>query len=77
MPRVYAVGDVTGGPQFTHSSWHDHRLFYDLTGTPLNLKLVLDALLLGVTAAGGWVVVRRLAFGENVPPNPSPPAPAP
>jgi pyruvate/2-oxoglutarate dehydrogenase complex dihydrolipoamide dehydrogenase (E3) component len=22
---VYAVGDVTGGPQFTHSSWDDHR----------------------------------------------------
>ncbi len=27
---VYAVGDVTGGPQFTHSSWDDHRLLYDL-----------------------------------------------
>jgi len=23
---VYAVGDVTGGPQFTHTSWDDHRL---------------------------------------------------
>jgi pyruvate/2-oxoglutarate dehydrogenase complex dihydrolipoamide dehydrogenase (E3) component len=22
---VYAVGDVTGGPQFTHASWDDHR----------------------------------------------------
>ncbi|HKB15743.1 MAG TPA: FAD-dependent oxidoreductase, partial [Planctomycetota bacterium] len=29
-PGVYAVGDVTGGPQFTHSSWDDHRLLYDL-----------------------------------------------
>jgi pyruvate/2-oxoglutarate dehydrogenase complex dihydrolipoamide dehydrogenase (E3) component len=30
---VYAVGDVTGGPQFTHTSWDDHRLLYDiLTG---------------------------------------------
>ncbi len=30
---VYAVGDVTGGPQFTHSSWDDHRLLFDiLTG---------------------------------------------
>ncbi len=29
-PGVHAVGDVTGGPQFTHSSWDDHRLLYDL-----------------------------------------------
>jgi pyruvate/2-oxoglutarate dehydrogenase complex dihydrolipoamide dehydrogenase (E3) component len=27
---VYAVGDVTGGPQFTHTSWDDHRILYDL-----------------------------------------------
>ncbi|MEZ4655219.1 MAG: mercuric reductase [Candidatus Eisenbacteria bacterium] len=27
---VYAVGDVTGGPQFTHSSWDDHRILLDL-----------------------------------------------
>jgi pyruvate/2-oxoglutarate dehydrogenase complex dihydrolipoamide dehydrogenase (E3) component len=26
---VYAVGDVTPGPQFTHSSWDDHRLLFD------------------------------------------------
>ena len=26
---VYAVGDVTGGPQFTHTSWDDHRRLYD------------------------------------------------
>jgi len=44
-----------------------------VAGTPFSLKLLLDALLLGVTAAGGWVVVRRLAFGENVPANPLPP----
>lgn len=44
-----------------------------LAGTPFNLKLVLDAVMLGVTAAGGWVMVRRLAFGENVPANPAPP----
>jgi pyruvate/2-oxoglutarate dehydrogenase complex dihydrolipoamide dehydrogenase (E3) component len=32
---VYAVGDVTGGPQFTHVSWDDHRLLYDvLLGRP-------------------------------------------
>jgi len=29
-PGVYAVGDVTGGPQFTHTSWDDHRRLYDL-----------------------------------------------
>lgn len=27
---VYAVGDITGGPQFTHSSWDDHRILYDI-----------------------------------------------
>ncbi len=27
---VYALGDVIGGPQFTHNSWDDHRILYDL-----------------------------------------------
>jgi pyruvate/2-oxoglutarate dehydrogenase complex dihydrolipoamide dehydrogenase (E3) component len=27
---VYGVGDVAGGPQFTHSSWDDHRILFDL-----------------------------------------------
>lgn len=27
---VYAVGDVTGEPQFTHVAWDDHRILYDL-----------------------------------------------
>jgi pyruvate/2-oxoglutarate dehydrogenase complex dihydrolipoamide dehydrogenase (E3) component len=32
---VYAVGDCTGGPQFTHASWDDHRLLFDvLVGRP-------------------------------------------
>lgn len=32
---VYAVGDVTGGPQFTHTAWDDHRLLLDvLDGRP-------------------------------------------
>jgi pyruvate/2-oxoglutarate dehydrogenase complex dihydrolipoamide dehydrogenase (E3) component len=32
---VYAVGDVTPGPQFTHASWDDHRILYDiLMGRP-------------------------------------------
>ena len=29
-PGTYALGDVTGGPQFTHTSWDDHRRLYDL-----------------------------------------------
>ncbi|MGH7659063.1 MAG: FAD-dependent oxidoreductase, partial [Gemmatimonadales bacterium] len=28
--EVYAVGDITGGPQFTHASWDDHRILFDL-----------------------------------------------
>ncbi|HET7753071.1 MAG TPA: mercuric reductase [Anaeromyxobacteraceae bacterium] len=32
---VFAVGDVTGGPQFTHTAWDDHRLVFDvLMGRP-------------------------------------------
>jgi pyruvate/2-oxoglutarate dehydrogenase complex dihydrolipoamide dehydrogenase (E3) component len=32
---VYAVGDCSGGPQFTHAAWDDHRLLYDvLMGRP-------------------------------------------
>jgi pyruvate/2-oxoglutarate dehydrogenase complex dihydrolipoamide dehydrogenase (E3) component len=27
--HVYAVGDVAGGPQFTHSSWDDHRILFE------------------------------------------------
>jgi pyruvate/2-oxoglutarate dehydrogenase complex dihydrolipoamide dehydrogenase (E3) component len=27
---IYAVGDVTPGPQFTHASWDDHRILFDL-----------------------------------------------
>lgn len=27
---VYAVGDVMGGAQFTHASWDDHRILFDL-----------------------------------------------
>lgn len=28
-PGVYAVGDVAGSPQFTHSSWDDHRILFE------------------------------------------------
>jgi pyruvate/2-oxoglutarate dehydrogenase complex dihydrolipoamide dehydrogenase (E3) component len=27
---VYAVGDCTGGPQFTHTAWDDHRILFDV-----------------------------------------------
>jgi pyruvate/2-oxoglutarate dehydrogenase complex dihydrolipoamide dehydrogenase (E3) component len=27
---VYAVGDVAGGPQFTHTAWDDHRRLFEL-----------------------------------------------
>lgn len=27
---VYAVGDCNGGPQFTHNSWDDHRILYEI-----------------------------------------------
>ncbi len=33
-PGVYAVGDVLGGPQFTHTSWDDHRRLFDLLVKP-------------------------------------------
>jgi pyruvate/2-oxoglutarate dehydrogenase complex dihydrolipoamide dehydrogenase (E3) component len=29
-PGVYAVGDVSGEPQFTHVAWDDHRILFDL-----------------------------------------------
>jgi pyruvate/2-oxoglutarate dehydrogenase complex dihydrolipoamide dehydrogenase (E3) component len=32
---IFAVGDCTGGPQFTHTAWDDHRILYDvLAGRP-------------------------------------------
>jgi pyruvate/2-oxoglutarate dehydrogenase complex dihydrolipoamide dehydrogenase (E3) component len=32
---IYAVGDCSGSPQFTHTAWDDHRLLFDvLTGRP-------------------------------------------
>lgn len=34
-PGVFAVGDCVPGPQFTHVSWDDHRVLYDvLLGRP-------------------------------------------
>lgn len=28
VPGIYALGDVKGGPQFTHVSWNDHLIVY-------------------------------------------------
>jgi pyruvate/2-oxoglutarate dehydrogenase complex dihydrolipoamide dehydrogenase (E3) component len=34
-PGIWAVGDCTGGPQFTHAAWDDHRLLFEiLAGRP-------------------------------------------
>jgi pyruvate/2-oxoglutarate dehydrogenase complex dihydrolipoamide dehydrogenase (E3) component len=33
-PGVYAVGDVLGGPQFTHTAWDDHRRLFDQLMSP-------------------------------------------
>lgn len=27
---MYAVGDCTGGLQFTHAAWDDHRILFDI-----------------------------------------------
>lgn len=35
---VYAVGDVTGGPQFTHTSWDDHRRLFSILTQRGNLE---------------------------------------
>jgi pyruvate/2-oxoglutarate dehydrogenase complex dihydrolipoamide dehydrogenase (E3) component len=36
---VYAVGDVTGGAQFTHATWDDHRLLFEvLNGRPARAR---------------------------------------
>jgi pyruvate/2-oxoglutarate dehydrogenase complex dihydrolipoamide dehydrogenase (E3) component len=45
---VFAVGDVTPGPQFTHASWDDHRLLFDhLMGRPARRR---DQRLVPITA---------------------------
>lgn len=38
-PGVFAVGDCTPGPQFTHVSWDDHRVLFDvLQGKPARAR---------------------------------------
>jgi len=39
IPGVFAVGDCTDGPQFTHTAWDDHRVLFDLlTGRPARAR---------------------------------------
>jgi pyruvate/2-oxoglutarate dehydrogenase complex dihydrolipoamide dehydrogenase (E3) component len=39
QPGVFAVGDCLPGPQFTHVSWDDHRVLYDvLMGRPARAR---------------------------------------
>jgi pyruvate/2-oxoglutarate dehydrogenase complex dihydrolipoamide dehydrogenase (E3) component len=39
QPGVFAVGDCTPGPQFTHVSWDDHRVLFDvLEGKPARAR---------------------------------------
>jgi pyruvate/2-oxoglutarate dehydrogenase complex dihydrolipoamide dehydrogenase (E3) component len=39
QPGVFAVGDCLPGPQFTHVSWDDHRVLFDiLTGRPARTR---------------------------------------
>jgi pyruvate/2-oxoglutarate dehydrogenase complex dihydrolipoamide dehydrogenase (E3) component len=39
QPGVFAVGDCVPGPQFTHVSWDDHRVLFDiLSGHPARAR---------------------------------------
>jgi len=39
QPGVFAVGDCVPGPQFTHVSWDDHRVVFDiLSGRPARAR---------------------------------------
>jgi pyruvate/2-oxoglutarate dehydrogenase complex dihydrolipoamide dehydrogenase (E3) component len=39
IPGVFAAGDCTDGPQFTHTAWDDHRVLFDLlTGRPARAR---------------------------------------
>jgi pyruvate/2-oxoglutarate dehydrogenase complex dihydrolipoamide dehydrogenase (E3) component len=39
VPGVFAAGDCTDGPQFTHTAWDDHRVLFDLlTGRPARAR---------------------------------------
>jgi len=46
-------------------------------GVKLTLAVVLNGLVLGVMAAGGWTLVRRLIWGDNAPAAYPPPPPTP
>src|SRR3569623_2411697 len=56
-PGTYAVGDCTPGPAFTHVSWDDHRVLFDiLSGRPARARgarLVPYAVFTDPQVAGG------------------------
>jgi pyruvate/2-oxoglutarate dehydrogenase complex dihydrolipoamide dehydrogenase (E3) component len=69
-PGTYAVGDCTPGPQFTHVSWDDHRVLYDvLTGRPARRRsdrivpftVFTDPQVAGVGLSAGEAVARNIA----------------
>jgi len=39
-----------------------------LSGQSLDLNILINGIVLGVTAAGGWTLVRRLVWGDSPPP---------
>jgi pyruvate/2-oxoglutarate dehydrogenase complex dihydrolipoamide dehydrogenase (E3) component len=77
---VYATGDVTGDPQFTHVAWDDHRLLFDLltgrgsppgTGRLVPHVTYTDPQVAGVGLTEGQAIERgvkyelaRLPFGN-------------
>jgi pyruvate/2-oxoglutarate dehydrogenase complex dihydrolipoamide dehydrogenase (E3) component len=67
---VYAVGDVTGGPQFTHTSWDDHRILLDvLEGRPARSRdgRVIPYTVFTDPQVGGVGVTEREAQGRGTP----------
>lgn len=62
-PGVYATGDVTGWPQFTHAAWDDHRLLYELIlrqgGRRRSARLIPRAIFTDPQVAGVGLTERR------------------
>lgn len=49
-----------------------------VAGGEINVTLLVNGVVLGITAAGGWTLVRRLIWGDAAPtayPSPAPPTP--
>ncbi len=39
VPGIFALGDVKGGPQFTHVAWNDHLIVYKNLIEKANLSI--------------------------------------